>query len=177
MARIGPPPETHYTLPADFAALLGQCVASFGWLEEILKRAIFALDRARLADDLTPQELQAWLTRIGTMADDSMGTLIERLDSAMRRHPGLHDRDAITDALHEVKRHRNHLCHASWRPTDDKGLWHPAFVNTRGEPFDHALGVDDLAAILRDTVTIGQRVIRVMRTTGIAGYWAGDDQA
>ncbi|WP_142662288.1 hypothetical protein [Paracoccus laeviglucosivorans] len=177
MARIGPPPETHYDLPTDFAAMLGQCVASFGWLEEILKRAIFALDRARLADDLTPQELQVWLLRMGTIADDSMGTLIERLDSSIRRHPGLGDRDAITDQLHMVKRHRNHLCHASWRPTADKELWHPAFVNTRGEPFDHALSIGDLQAILRETVEIGQRVIGVMRATGIQGYWAGDDQA
>ena len=54
MARIGAPPETHYTLPPDFAAALGQCVANFGWLEEIIKRTIYALDRARLADDLAP---------------------------------------------------------------------------------------------------------------------------
>ena len=176
VARIGPPPETHYDLPADFAAALGQCVASFGWLEEILKRAIFALDRARLADDLTPQELQVWLAKMGDLADDSMGTLIDRLDSAMRRHAGLHDRDAITDHLHDIKRHRNHLCHASWRPTDDPALWHPAFVNTQGVPFEHPLAIGDLRRILHDTVQIGQRVIGVMRVTGIDGYWAGDDQ-
>ena len=46
MARLGP--EAHHTLPQDFAAALGQCVASFGWLEEVLKRTIYALDRARL---------------------------------------------------------------------------------------------------------------------------------
>ena len=93
VARIGAPPETHYTLPPEFAAALGQCVANFGWLEEIIKRSIYALDRARLADDLTQEELQTWLEHIGHLADDSMGTLIEQLDAAMRRHPGLRDRD------------------------------------------------------------------------------------
>lgn len=174
MARIGPP-ETHYTLPADFAAGLGQCVANFGWLEEILKRAIFALDRAKLADDLTPQELQVWLTRIGALADDSMGTLIEQLDAAMRRYAGLRDRSSITDGLMDMKRHRNLLCHASWRPADG-GRWHPAFVNSKGVIFDQALGLDDLDRIRSDTIAIGQRVIGVMRATGIDGYWAGDDQ-
>ncbi|MFC3571045.1 hypothetical protein [Paracoccus sp. TOH] len=177
MARIGAPPETHYTLPPDFAAALGQCVANLGWLEEIIKRAIYALERARLADDLTEEELQSWLTRMGAIADDSMGTLIEQLDAAMRRYPGLRDRNRITDRLYEIRQHRNLLCHASWRPTEDKLRWHPAFVNTRGEVQRQPLGVPDLNAISEATVEMGVRVMRVMRATGVPGYWAGDDEA
>ncbi|RDW12528.1 hypothetical protein [Paracoccus thiocyanatus] len=177
MARIGAPPETHYTLPADFAAALGHCVASFGWLEEIIKRTIYALDRARLADDLSEAELQIWLTRMGAIADDSMGTLIDQLDAAMRRYPGLRDRNKITDRLGEIRLERNLLCHASWRPAEDRARWHPAFVNTRGEVQRQPLGIDDLERIRESTVEIGTRVLRVMRATGVAGYWAGDDQA
>jgi hypothetical protein len=177
VARIGAPPETHYTLPADFAAALGQCVANFGWLEEIIKRTIYALDRARLADDLTPAEIQTWLTHMGQIADDSMGTLIDQLDAAMRRYPGLRERGRITDRLAEIRQHRNLLCHASWRPTEDRARWHPAFVSTRGEVFDHGLSLADLEAIRADTVEIATRVMRVMRATGVDGYWAGDDEA
>ncbi|QFQ88160.1 hypothetical protein F8A10_11610 [Paracoccus kondratievae] len=177
MARIGAPPETHYTLPSDFSAALGQCVASFGWLEEIIKRTIYALDRARLADDLTEEELQTWLSRMSNLADDSMGTLIEQLDAAMRRHPGLRDRNRITDHLGEIRLHRNLLCHASWRPTEERGRWHPAFVNTKGDVQRDPLSVDDLNRIRENTVEIGARVLRVMRATGVQGYWAGDDEA
>ena len=177
MARIGAPPETHYTLPPDFSAALGQCVANFGWLEEIIKRTIYALDRARLADDLTQEELQTWLTHIGQISDDSMGTLIDQLDAAMRRYPGLRDRNRITDRLTAIRLHRNLLCHASWRPTEDKTRWHPAFVNTKGEVFDHGLSLADLETVSADTVEIGTRVLRVMRATGVEGYWAGDDEA
>lgn len=177
MAGIGAAPETHFTLPADFAAGLGQCVASFGWLEEIIKRAIYALDRARLADDLTPEELQAWLTRMGSLADDSLGTLIEQLDAAMRRHPGLRDRNRITDRLGEIRLYRNLLCHASWRPTERKTHWHPAFVSARGEVQPVPMALEDLERIRAQTVETGGRVLRVMRATGEAGYWAGDDQA
>ena len=177
VARIGAPPETHYTLPGDFAAALGQCVASFGWLEEVIKRAIYALDRARLADDLTPEELQAWLTRIGGIADDSMGTLIDQLDAAMRRYPGLRDRNRITDRLGEIRLYRNLLCHASWRPTEDKTTWHPAFVSSKGEVQDRPISLGDLDRIRAETVEIGTRVLRVMRATGEQGYWAGDDEA
>lgn len=176
MARIGAPPETHYDLPAELAAALGQCVASFGWLEEIIKRTIYALDRARLADDLTEEELQAWLARIGGIADDSMGTLIEQLDAAMRRHPGLRDRNKITDRLGEIRLERNLLCHASWRPTERKTHWHPAFVSSRGEVQRQPLSVEDLERIREATVEVGARVLRVMRATGEEGYWAGDDE-
>ncbi|UXU74237.1 MULTISPECIES: hypothetical protein [unclassified Paracoccus (in: a-proteobacteria)] len=174
--RIGAPPETHYTLPADFAAELGQCVASFGWLEEIIKRTIYALDRARLADDLTEQELRHWLTHIGGIADDSMGTLIDQLDAAMRRHPGLRQRDRITERLAAARLKRNLLCHASWRPTEDRGRWHPAFVDNRGQVHKDDMWIDDLRAIRAETVDLGQEVLRVMRATGLQGYWAGDDE-
>lgn len=175
MAGIGAAPETHYTLPGDFAAALGQCVASFGWLEEVIKRAIYALDRARLADDLTPEELQAWLTRIGGIADDSMGTLIEQLDAAMRRHPGLRDRNQITDRLGEIRLYRNLLCHASWRPTDRKTHWHPAFVSAKGEVHDTAMTRADLDAIAQATLEAGTRVTAIMQATGVESHWAGDD--
>ncbi|MFD2441569.1 hypothetical protein ACFSS8_18390 [Paracoccus kondratievae] len=39
------------------------------------------------------------------------------------------------------------------------------------------LSVDDLNRIRENTVEIGARVLRVMRATGIQGYWAGDDEA
>ncbi|MDS9468441.1 hypothetical protein RGQ15_12770 [Paracoccus sp. MBLB3053] len=176
MARIGAAPETHYTLPADFAGVLGQCVANFGWLEEIIKRTIYALDKARLADDLTQRELHGWLSRMGNLADDSMGTLIEQLDAAMRRHPGLRDRDRITDLLNEIRQYRNLLCHASWRPTADPDRWHPAFVSNKGEIFDKDMAIGDLDQIRDKTVKIGALVMRVMRATGEQGYWAGDDE-
>lgn len=175
MARIGPAPESYHALPADFAAGLGQSVAAFGWLEEILKRTLYALDRARLADDLSEAELQHWLEHIGQIADDSLGTLIDQLDAAMRRHPGLRGRDRLTTRLSEAKLLRNLLCHASWRPTDDPACWHPAFVSARGQVQDHALSLRDLERIRQDTIELGLQVLQVMRATGIVGFWAGDD--
>lgn len=157
--------------------MLGQCVADFGWLEEIIKRTIYALDKVHLAGDLTERQMQGWLKRMESVADDSLGTLIEQLDNAMRRHPGLRDRDEITDLLNEIKLQRNLLCHASWHPTDDPGRWLPAFVSSRGEIQTQALSVADLDAIRCATAAIGARVRRVMRATGEQGFWAGDDHA
>lgn len=152
-------------------------MSNFGWLEEIIKRTIYALDKARLADDLTESDLHSWLSRMSSLADDSMGTLIDQLDAAMRRHPGIGQRDRITHRLHEIKRQRNLLCHASWRPTEDPARWHPAFVGNHGEIFDHALSPADLEAIASATVEAGRTLLGVMKSTGIAGRWAGDDES
>ena len=167
-------PETHYMLPDDFAAALGQAVASFGWLEEVIKRTLYSLDRARLAKDLTTAELGRWLQHMDDIADDSMGTLVEQLDGALRRHPGIHDRDQINDDLLAIKHLRNLLCHASWSPTADKARWHPAFVTIKGETFPADFSAEDLIALRIQTQKTGQRIIAIMRATGIAGEWVGD---
>ncbi|MDF3606001.1 hypothetical protein PE067_07570 [Paracoccus sp. DMF-8] len=168
-------PEAYHRLPAEFAAALGHAVAAFGWLEEIMKRTIYTLDRARLADDLSDAEMQRWLRRMSDIADDSMGTLVEQLDAALRRHPGVRGRDALNDELIAIKQMRNLLCHASWRPTGDPGRWHPAFVNTRGEVFPEDMGIGDLDRLTRETHDIGLRITAIMRGTGIDSVWPGDD--
>lgn len=168
-------PEAYHRLPAELAEALGHAVAGFGWLEEVMKRAIYTLDRARLADDLTDAEMQRWLRRISDIADDSMGTLVEQLDAALRRHPGVAGRDALNDRLVEIKQMRNLLCHASWRPTATPGRWHPAFVNTRGEVFPKDMGVDDLERLTQQTRQIGMQVVAIMRRTGMENRWPGDD--
>ncbi len=169
------PPEAYYTLPDDFAKELGQAIAAFGWLEEVLKRTLYALERKRLAQDLGNAELKRWLHQMDELADDSMGTLIEQLDAALRRHPGVPDRIALNDQLLELKRMRNLLCHASWRPTKRRDCWHPAFVNTKGEPYPEDISQAELVATHTETRIIGQRIIAIMHATGVEGIWAGDD--
>lgn len=169
------PPEAYHALPDDFAAALGRAVAGFGWLEEVIKRTIYVLDRVRLADDLSQADMQRWLRRISDIADDSMGTLVEQLDAALRRHPGVKGRDQLNDRLVEIKLLRNLLCHASWRPADQPGRWHPAFVNTHGQAFADDMGVEDLHRITADTRDLGHQIIQIMRDTGIDSIWLGDD--
>lgn len=168
-------PTTYYPLPQDFAVALGRAVAAFGWLEEIIKRTIYSLDRARLAADLTEPELKRWLHQIEELADDSMGPVIEQLNAALRRHPGITDRAEINDQLQQIKQQRNILCHASWRPGSAEGHWHPAFVNANGDPGPGDMNAADIEAIHAQTLDLGQRLIAIMRQTGIVGVWTGDD--
>ena len=169
------PPEARHDLPAAFAAALGQCVADFGWLEEVLKRAIHALETAPRAPEPGEAELEAGLVRMDSLADDTLSTLIDHLDAAMRRRGGLADRHAIGRALRALREDRNLVCHASWQPTVDPDRWHPAFVSHRGEVFAGNLGIAELRAIAARTREAGARIVAVMHAAGGRGDWAGDD--
>lgn len=156
MARIDGAPAVWHELPAPLAAELGQTIASFGHVEDMLKRAIFALDRHRLPGRLAEGEFRAWLRRMDHVAADSLGTLIERLERTLARE-NVADPELLGQ-LDEIKTWRNLLCHAAWTPV--AGGWQPRFANTQGEIFDRTLDAGDLSAIRAMTLDTARRVSR-----------------
>lgn len=160
-------PRAPAILPDDFAAALGHAVAAFGFLEEALKRAIYALSRDDLGDTPGEAELDAWVMRMEQIADDSLGTLIDAFVSACDRC----DAEAAAEAralardLRSVRDRRNMLCHASWRPAEG-GDWRPGFVSSRGIPAPERMDVADLIVIRTDALAAARRVVVIARQTG-----------
>ena len=156
MARIDGAPAVWHPLPPGLAAELGWTIAGFGHVEDMLKRAIFAMDRRRLPGAIAESDFRAWLRRMDHVAADSLGTLIERMERTLAR-------DNIADPellgqLDEIKTWRNLLCHAAWTPVADG--WQPRFANTQGEIFEDTLDASDLAAIRAMTLDAARRVAR-----------------
>ncbi|WBU63066.1 hypothetical protein [Paracoccus aerodenitrificans] len=162
-------------LPDDFAAQIGHAVSGFGFLEEALKRAIFSLSRDGLGEEPDDRALQSWLRRMEDVADDSLGTLIDQFVKQMQRAQ-IKDRDQLARDLRDIRRNRNMLCHASWKPVADSDRWHPSFLNTKGEVFPDDLSADDIARIGAQTLDAASRIVSVMRATGIEGEWIGHDE-
>lgn len=162
-------------LPDDFAAQLGHAISGFGFLEEALKRAIFALTRSGLGKRPDDRALANWLHRMEDIADDTLGTLIDQFIKQIG-NAGLKERDRLAADLRRIRRDRNMLCHASWKPTETPGRWHPSFLNTKGELFPGDVGTDDIAAIHADTLDAAARIVAIMRRTGIEGEWVGLDE-
>lgn len=172
MARIDGGPATWHPLPAALAAELGWTIAAFGHLEDMLKRAIFALDRDRLPGRIGESDFRDWLRRMDHVAADSLGTLIDRLDRTLARE-GRADRDLIAD-LDEIKTWRNLLCHAAWRPAADGTGWQPVFASNGGELFDGVLAEPDLSAIRALTLDAASRARRIIESLGDDQNGAGD---
>lgn len=172
-----PFPRAPAQLPADFATALGRAVAGFGFLEEALKRAIYALSLDRITPEPTEAELQVWIARIEDIADDSLGTLIDSFIASCTRCGALPERSRLAEELATLRQRRNLLCHASWRPGTHKGAWRPAFVSTQGEVFMGELTLRDLRETRARTLRAARAVITAMRRTGREGWWVGSGEA
>lgn len=170
-------PRAPAMLPAEFAGALGRAVAGFGFLEEALKRAIYALSLDRIADDPTEAQLQAWIERIEDIADDSLGTLIDSFIASCTRCGTLPQRSNLAEELGVLRQRRNLLCHASWKPGSRNGAWRPAFVSTQGEVFMGELTLRDLRETRARTLHAARAVIAAMRRTGHEGWWVGSGEA
>lgn len=160
-------PRAPATLPDDFAAALGHAVAAFGFLEEALKRGIYALSRDSLGDEPGEAELDAWVTRMEQIAGDSLGTLIDSFIAACERGGALPlvPRRELAATLRAVRDRRNMLCHASWRAVEGGG-WRPGFVSSRGSEVPERMVAADLEAIRAETLEVARAVVEVARDTG-----------
>ena len=157
---------THLHQP-EFWQSLGRAVATFGFLEEVLTKAIFAFTGTRPYQECDIEiAYKKWLPMLDKSLSDQLGGLIDTYGKAVREHPDFNVDNITTllDDLRKASRVRNVLCHGSWRLPNDAGKSLPFFVNRQNEIFDTEIDcsyldqVQEHAACLAcaviDTVTI-----------------------
>ncbi|MDO5704439.1 MAG: hypothetical protein Q4G49_05105 [Paracoccus sp. (in: a-proteobacteria)] len=158
----------------EMAEAIGHAVSSFGFLEESLKRAIYSLTLKGLGSGASDTTLQAWIERMEDLADDSMGTLIDAF-AAASRDAGSEGRKALIAELRDIRKMRNLICHASWRPTHAPGLWQPTFINTKGAAPPGPMTAAEVNRLHDQTMAAARRCLAIMRATGIPGEIAGQE--
>ena len=161
-------PRAPARLSDDMAQAIGHAVSGFGFLEEALKRAIFSLTLHSLGRRADDRALETWLRRMEDIADDTLGTLVDAFVAAMKQAQ-TEGRGDLAGELREIRRMRNLICHASWRPGSKPGSWRPTFINTRGEHFPDELDAAAVTALHERTLAAARRIIAIMRATGIEG--------
>jgi len=134
---------THRHEP-EFWEHLGRAIASFGFLEEVLGKAIFAFTATRRYRD---SEIEAayedWLPKLERALTDQLVNLAEAYGKATRDNPNT-STENVSDLVEDIKKAaviRNVLCHGSWRIPDAHGASIPLFVNRQKEKFESPIDV------------------------------------
>ncbi|ELA7934889.1 TPA: hypothetical protein NG558_004595 [Vibrio parahaemolyticus] len=129
---------------AQFWENLGRVVASFGFLEEVLAKAIFAFTATQEhSEDKIEAEFEKWLPTLERALSDPLGGLIDTYGKAVRTNSNatiVNLNDLLSD-LREASKLRNVLCHGSWRAPDENCASVPFFVNRQKQRFDTSIDV------------------------------------
>lgn len=137
-AKLPPDYPTHAHAP-HFWEELGRTVAAFGFLEEMLSKAIFALTGMKEFDpDGDPDAFAEWITTLEKTITGQLGALIGTYGKALADNNLTKDNDytGLITGLSMAKDIRNVLCHCSWGIPDDQGQTVPRFVNRKLQVFE-----------------------------------------
>lgn len=129
---------THRHTPS-FWESLGRTVATFGFLEEILKKAILSFTATKpYSENEIQQAYDDWHQKFEKTLTDQLGNLIETYGKAVREHPDskVDNLNALLSQLKEASNIRNVICHGSWRPPASNGASRPVFVKPKLKAFN-----------------------------------------
>jgi hypothetical protein len=123
---------------------LGRTVATFGFLEGVLTRAIFALTSTIKYNESDWEEaFYEWIPKIEKSLSDQLFVLIDTYAVAIRSNPAANKDDLkdLLETLREAARTRNVLCHGSWNKPNEAGASIPFFVNRKNEKFETPIDI------------------------------------
>ena len=166
--RLPPHFPTHAHAP-QFWEQLGRTIATYGFLEEVLGKAIFAFTATR---SYGPKEIdaayQAWLPQLERALTDQLWNLAESYGKAAKDNPAT-TTENVAELVEDIKKAtvlRNVLCHGSWRMPDANGASVPFFVNRQKEVFTAAIDVAFLQQIQTHTAELACSVIDTVTHMG-----------
>ena len=153
-----------------FWEFLGRTVATFGFLEEVLGKAIFAFTATRPYNET---EIQAvfteWLKKLERALSDPLGKLIGAFEDAVREHPSstLENLNDLIADLRKAAELRNVLCHGSWRLPDKNGASIPFFVTPKMRVFDSAIDLEFLVQTQKHIAELACEVVNCVTHMGL----------
>jgi hypothetical protein len=160
-AKLPPLFPTHRHSP-QFWEQLGRTIATFGFLEEVLGKAIFAFTATR---NYSPDEIEAayraWLPQLERAMTDQLWSLAESYGKAANDNPATttENIDELVDDVKKATVIRNVICHGSWRTPNANGASVPLFVNRQKQVFDTAIDIAYLKQVQAHVVELACNVI------------------
>lgn len=154
---------------ANFWESLGRAVATFGFLEEILSKAIFVFTGTRqYREDEIDQAYKEWLPKLERALFDPLGNLIDVYGKAVSENSSatIENLEELISDLRKAAKIRNVLCHGSWRLPDSCGASVPFFVNRQKEIFETAIDISWLDQAQQHVASLACEVINTVTHMG-----------
>lgn len=154
---------------AAFWESLGRAVATFGFLEEVLGKAIFVFTATQTYNRAEIQQAYIeWLPKLEHALIDPLGNLIDAYGKAVRDHQdaAIDNLDDLLGDLRRTAQMRNILCHGSWRLPNTSGASIPFFMNRQKEIIDSEMDRQFIDKVQRHTANLACAVINTVTQMG-----------
>ena len=159
---------------AAFWESLGRVVATFGFLEEVLGKAIFSFTAKKTYDGSEINDaFKKWSATLKRALNDPLSGLIKSYEKAVLDHPEakaripLEDFKSFITHLREATVCRNVLCHGSWREyPDENGASVPLFTSRDMKQFSKPINCQLLDELQREIALLTCEVINSVTRMG-----------
>lgn len=165
-----PSGQPTHILPAEFWEHLGRAVGAFGYLEEVLGKAIFAFTSTKTYPESEVEDaFKRWIKTMNRALSETLPPLSDMYLKAVEDLQGTPSTETtqLVEEIKEAAKVRNILCHASWRAENDAGEIIPLFVNRKQEYVDSSIDVDFLKQV---HAHVAELCIVVIESVTILGY-------
>jgi hypothetical protein len=161
------PTHAHESL---FWESLGRAVATFGFLEEVLGKAIFSLSATRpYKEDEIQKAFEKWLPTLEHALVDTLNPLISSFERQVKEHPkaNVEGFDDLLSELRKAAELRNIICHGSWRLPSSTGACRPFFVDQKRRIFDGSFDAQSLIHLQHEVAKLACIVISTVTHMGL----------
>jgi len=154
---------------SEFWECLGRTVATFGFLEEVLLKAIFAFTATtEYSENEIEEAYSKWVPKLEKSISDQLGALIDTYGKSVRDNSSAttENLDDLLNDLRAASKIRNVLCHGSWRMPNSNGESIPFFVNRQKEVFKTPIDISFLNQVQKHAVELICAVINTVTHMG-----------
>lgn len=158
---------------AEFWEKLGRAIATYSFLEEILKKAIFALEFTKTYESEKERNLayEEWKKKLSKNLTAQLFNLSDQFQKATANHQEYcNDTEEISKLVELIKNSseiRNVLCHGSWSLPDDDDKSIPFFINKKLELFETGIDIPFLIQAQEHNMNL---ICEVMNWITIKGW-------
>ncbi|WP_043704180.1 hypothetical protein [Leptothrix cholodnii] len=154
---------------AEFWEHLGRTIATFGLLEDVLGKAIFAFTATKeYSEEDVANVLAKWGMQLEQALTDTLWPLSEVYGKVVREHQDADFKNVgnLVEDIKKASKIRNALCHGSWHAPDASGKTDLYYFDKKDGKFDTRIDIAWLQQVQAHVVDLICNVINSVTVMG-----------